>query len=81
MDKEIIGNLYRRKEDRARYIKKIIVQEVGAIFYNPESFDEKERLPIEHFSVNGEMALVSWYKQGDREFNGKYVIEIEYADK
>ena len=33
---------------------------------------------IEPFLVNGEMAHVTWYRQGDREFNGKYVIEIQY---
>lgn len=34
--------------------------------------------PIEIFTKNGEMAPVEWYRQGNREFNGKYVIEVEY---
>lgn len=34
--------------------------------------------PIEVFTKNGEMALVEWYRQGNKEFNGKYVIEVEY---
>ena len=34
--------------------------------------------PIERFTVNGEMALVSWYRQGKKEWNGKFVIEVEY---
>lgn len=33
---------------------------------------------IEPFLVNGEMAHVTWYRQGNREVNGKYVIAIEY---
>lgn len=37
-----------------------------------------ERNPIEVFLVNGEMAAVNWYRQGNREWNGKYVIAIEY---
>lgn len=35
---------------------------------------------IEAFQVNGEMALVTWYSQGNREFNGKFVIEVGYED-
>jgi hypothetical protein len=35
---------------------------------------------IEPFLVNGEMAHVTWYRQGSREFNGKYVIEIGYGE-
>ena len=34
--------------------------------------------PIEVFTVNGEMAPVPWYRQGDKEWNGKYVIQVEY---
>ena len=33
---------------------------------------------IERFEKNGEMAPVEWFRQLDREFNGKYVIEIQY---
>lgn len=36
--------------------------------------------PIEWFGVNGEMATVSWYRKGNREFNGKYVVEIIYEE-
>ena len=35
--------------------------------------------PIIPFFVNGEMASITWYRQGNREFNGKYVIEIRYV--
>ena len=36
---------------------------------------------IEEFTVNGEMALITWYKQvlpsgHERRFNGKYVIQV-----
>lgn len=34
--------------------------------------------PIVEISKNGEMASVPWYKQGDTEWNGKYVVEINY---
>jgi hypothetical protein len=51
-------------------IIKIIVQDVGVIFADYD--------PIERFDVNGEMAHVSWYRKGKREFNGKFVIEIQY---
>jgi hypothetical protein len=34
--------------------------------------------PIEEFSVNGEMAPITWYRQKDgMEYNGKYVVAIE----
>lgn len=51
-------------------IDKIYVEDIGWI----ESSDGE----ITMFQVNGEMALVNWYRQGNREFNGKYVIEIDY---
>lgn len=35
---------------------------------------------IEAFTVNGEMAGVTWYKKGNVEVNGKYVERIEYID-
>jgi len=37
-----------------------------------------EESPINCFTVNGEMAYVFWYRQGKKEYNGKYVIELEY---
>ena len=37
-----------------------------------------ERNPITLVEKNGEMALVNWYAQGDKEWNGKYVVQIEY---
>ena len=37
-----------------------------------------EENPIERFEKNGEMALVEWFRCGNREINGKYVIEIGY---
>lgn len=57
-----------------RKIEKIIVDQIGGIF-------SKEDAPITPFLVNGEMASVLWYKQGKREFNGKYVIEITYVEE
>ena len=56
-----------------RAIKSIIVEGQGYIY-------SKENEPIEVFHENGEMALVKWYRKGNREFNGKYVIQIEYED-
>ena len=35
-------------------------------------------VPIEVFPVNGEMAFVNWYRQGEMEYNGKYVVAVEY---
>ena len=40
-----------------------------------------EKNPIERFDVMGEMANVNWYRQGNMEFNGKYVIAIECKEK
>ena len=51
-------------------IKQILVDQVGWIY-------SKDGI-IECIFVNGEMALVNWYRQGNREFNGKYVIIVEY---
>ena len=41
----------------------------------------KEDGDIEPFQVNGEMAPVTWYRQRNKEYNGKYVIEIHYEDE
>ena len=38
----------------------------------------EEEQPIEEFLVNGEMASIKWFRKGNQEFNGKYVIRIEY---
>jgi len=51
-------------------IKQILIDGIGWI-YSKDG-------PIETFLVNGEMAHVNWYRQGNREFNGKYVKEIEW---
>lgn len=48
-----------------------------AFEYRPPIHATKEK-PIEVFFVNGEMALVAWYRYGNLLFNGKYVTEIEY---
>ena len=34
---------------------------------------------IECFHKNGEMSLVEWFRQGNCEYNGKYVAMIEYV--
>lgn len=34
--------------------------------------------PIEFVQYNGEMATVPWLKQGNKEYNCKYVVTIEY---
>jgi hypothetical protein len=52
-------------------IKRIYVDHIGHIYAKAET-------PIEIFSVNGEMALVFWYRCGNSEYNGKYVVEVEY---
>jgi len=38
----------------------------------------EEEMPIEIIQKNGEMAYVDWFKKGNKEYNGKYVLEIEY---
>jgi hypothetical protein len=52
-------------------IKQILLSSGGWIYATEDE-------PIEPFTVNGEMALVTWYRKGNREFNGKYVEIIEY---
>jgi hypothetical protein len=54
-------------------IKTIYVEHIGLI-------KEEVNYPIEEFTVNGEMALVKWYRIGNQEYNGKYVIAIEYHE-
>ena len=53
-------------------IKSIMVDQIGLI----NCIDGE----ITTFLVNGEMAHVVWFQQGNKEFNGKYVIEIEYQE-
>lgn len=66
-------------------IKSILIEGLG-YFYAEKQIDNEdprgtyriERNPIEVFTVNGEMAAINWYRQGDKEWNGKYVVQIEY---
>lgn len=37
-----------------------------------------ESEPITIFSVNGEMAPVPWFRKGNTDYNGKYVISVEH---
>ena len=53
-------------------IKQILVDNIGWIY----ATDGK----IENFVVNGEMALVNWYRQGNKEYNGRFVVMIEYVE-
>lgn len=55
-------------------IEQIYVEHIGWI-YSKESDNCDD---IEVFFVNGKMALGCWYRKGNREFNGKYVIEVRY---
>ena len=64
-------------KQEGKVISKIFVQDIGWIYAN-ESGLLDDYTPIEVFMVNGEMAEVAWYRQGNKEFNGKYVIVIEY---
>jgi len=54
--------------------------EIRAILIDGQGWftiDDGEK--IEPFLVNGEMASVTWFRQGTREYNGKYVVAIEYV--
>ena len=53
-------------------IKRILVDQVGQVYAKDGE--------IECILVNGEMASVNWFRQGNKEWNGKYVIEIEYFE-
>jgi hypothetical protein len=55
-----------------RKIKSIIVDGWDRLIVSTE--DE----PISLVWENGEMAAVAWYKKGDTEYNGKYVVAINY---
>lgn len=63
-------------------IESIILQEIGRISYREvtgsvltgmDSFKTIDK-PIERFEKNGD----EWFRRGDSEFNGKYVIQITY---
>jgi len=45
---------------------------------HPQGTYTTEINPITKILKNGEMANVDWYAQGNKEYNGKYVIMIEY---
>jgi hypothetical protein len=55
-------------------IRQILVDQVGWIFSKDGD--------IVAFEVNGAMATTTWYDQANsnRQFNGEYVIEIQYED-
>ena len=59
-----------RKTKTMKKIKQILVDGQGWIY--------SEDGEIVRINVNGEMGFVNWFRQGNKEFNGKYVIEIEY---
>lgn len=74
-----------------REIKSILIEGSGYIYAEkqieyhndpehrqPQGTYRTEHNPIEEIEKNGEMAKVIWYKQGDTEWNGKYVIEVNY---
>lgn len=65
---------------KERTIKRIYVDPTGWVHATRISnFDWKNTYkPIEHFTKNGEMAPADWYRQGNIEYNGKYVTTIEY---
>ena len=74
-------------EQEEKKIKQILIADIGWIFAEKQIDNEKnlrrgtyrtEKNSIELFAVNGEMASVNWYRQGKREYNGKYVIVVEY---
>ncbi len=54
-------------------IKKLMVEGYGYVY----STDGK----IKTFLINGEMSHIRWYRQGNKEFNGKYVIVVEYFEE
>lgn len=58
-------------------IKRLYVADLG-INGNRFPVDSDENGVIEEFKVNGEMAPVRWFRKDNVEYNGKYVIMIEY---
>jgi len=57
-----------------RKIKYLMIKDTGYVGA------ELEGHPIETFKKNGETAEVEWFRCGNREFNGKYVIEVGYGE-
>ncbi len=71
-------------------IKQILVDGQGWVYANktllsvgrtPDKDVYTNNPPIELFTKNGEMAPVDWYRYGNREYNGKYVIAVEYYEE
>lgn len=62
-----------------REIISIFVDGCGHINREPSRW-EAEPVPIKEIKKNGEMAEVIWYRRGNTEYNGKYVIKVEYAE-
>jgi len=54
-------------------IKQILVDQYGWIYSGREG-------QIEEFFVAGEMANVKWFRKGNQEYNGKYVVVVEYEN-
>lgn len=52
-------------------IESIVVDQIGRIDATPD-------YPIEIIHVNGEMAPINWFKSGNEEYNGKYVISVRW---
>lgn len=52
----------------------ILVQDIGPV--TPSERD----VYIEKFTKTDGMAVTDWYRLENKEYNGKYVIEITYAD-
>lgn len=70
--------------EKEKEIRRILVDEIGWIEDHIDNLTGKKwyeaDTKIHRFYVNGEMALVSWFRQGEREFNGKFVKCIEYRN-
>lgn len=61
-------------KEESKRIKSILVEGPGYI-------SDSENNSIETFTVNGEMAPIVWFRRGNQEWNGKYVIEVNYYEK
>ena len=57
-------------------IKQLLVA-VGNDTHIVKATDEK---PITLIRKNGEMAFVDWYERGNEEYNGKFVISVNYYE-
>jgi hypothetical protein len=51
-------------------IEKIMVEGIGGVWAGDEE--------IVSFLKRGDSGWTRWYKKGNRHFQGKYIIEIEY---